>query len=142
MSRILWLGDAGATTGFARVAHAVGDRLVRNHGHEVHTLAVNYDGDAGKWDTAMKLYLATRNDVADVYGTRRFVEMLAEVMPDVVIMLNDPYVILKHLFRNRWDEQLMLVRSAGRSSATCRWTVRTSRITGTRSRSTSRNLHR
>lgn len=112
MSRILWLGDAGATTGFARVTHAVGDRLVRNHGHEVHTLAVNFDGDAGKWDTAMKLYLANRNDTADIYGTRRFIEMLAEVMPDVVIMINDPFVILKHIFRNVSDEELLLARTA------------------------------
>ena len=111
MPKILWLGDAGATTGFARVAHAVGDRLVRDHGHEVHTLAVNFDGDAGKWNTAMKLYLPTRNDPKDIYGTRRFVEMLADLMPEVVVMLNDPFVILKHLFRNRWDEQLALVRS-------------------------------
>lgn len=111
MPRILWLGDAGATTGFARVTHAVGDRLVRDYGHDVHVLATNYDGDAGKWDTAMKLYLPTRNDVADVYGTRRFVELLADLMPDVVFMLNDPYVILKHLFRNRWDQELMLIRS-------------------------------
>jgi len=111
MPRILWLGDAGSTTGFARVTHAIGDRLVRDYGHDVHTLAVNYDGDAGRWDTAMKLYLPTKNRSNDLYGQSRFVELLADVMPDVVFMLNDPYVVLKFLFRNKFDPELMLARS-------------------------------
>lgn len=111
MSRILLLADAGSTTGFARVSHAIGDRLVRDYGHEIHCLAVNFDGDPGHWDTAMKLYLPTKLRSDDMYGTSRFVEMLAEVMPDVVIMINDPYVILKHLFRNKFDTQVLLART-------------------------------
>lgn len=111
MSRILLLADAGCTTGFARVSHAIGDRLVRDYGHEIHCLAVNFDGDAGKWDTLMKLYLPTKLQVTDVYGQSRFVEMLAEVMPDVVIMINDPFVILKFLFRNKFDPELLLART-------------------------------
>lgn len=111
MPKILWIGDAGATTGFARVTHAIGDRLVRDYGHEVHTIAINFDGDAGKWDTAMKLYLPTKHRSNDVFGTSRYIELLADVMPDVVVMLHDPYVILKHLFNNKFDEQFMLARS-------------------------------
>jgi len=111
MPKILLLADAGSTTGFARVSHAVGDRLVRDYGHEVHCLAVNYDGDAGKWDTAMKLYLPTKYRPNDVYGQSRFVEMLGEVMPDVVVMLNDPYVILKFLLRNKFDPEALLART-------------------------------
>ena len=45
MARILWIGDGGCTTGFGRVTHAIGDRLVRSYGHDVHVLATNYDGD-------------------------------------------------------------------------------------------------
>lgn len=111
MSRILLLADAGSTTGFARVSHAIGDRLVRDYGHDIHVLAVNYDGDAGQWDTGLKLYLANKYDSSDTYGRRRYVEMLAEVMPDVVMMINDPYVVLKDLFRNRFDEQLLMART-------------------------------
>jgi glycosyltransferase involved in cell wall biosynthesis len=111
MPRILLLADAASTTGFARVSHAIGDRLVRQYGHEVHCLAVNYDGDAGKWDTAMKLYLPTKYRPQDIYGTSRYVELIAEVMPDVVMMVNDPYVILKHIFRNKFDEDLILART-------------------------------
>jgi len=111
MSRILLLADAGCTTGFARVSHAIGDRLVRDYGHDIHCLAINFDGDAGKWNTLMKLYLPNKLRATDVYGQSRFVEMLAEVMPDVVIMLNDPIVILKFLLRNKFDPDYLLART-------------------------------
>jgi glycosyltransferase involved in cell wall biosynthesis len=109
MARVLWLGDAGCTTGFARVTHAIGDRLVTDYGHDVHTLAVNYDGDY--WPTPMKLYRPSKLVTNDLYGQSRFVEMLAKVMPDVVVMLNDPYVVLKFLLRNRYDESYVLART-------------------------------
>lgn len=111
MSRILLLADAGSTTGFARVSHAIGDRLVRDYGHEIHCLAVNYDGDAGRFDTAMRLYLPTKHRSNDLFGLSRFVEMLGEVMPDIVMIINDPYVVLRHLFRNKFDEGLHLART-------------------------------
>lgn len=108
MARVLWLSDAGSTTGFARATHGIGDRLVSQYGHDVHCLAVNYLGDY--WPTPMKLYVPTTKASNDIYGQGRYVEMLAEVMPDIVVMLNDPYVILKFLFRNRWDESRVLAR--------------------------------
>ena len=58
MSKVLWLGDAGCHTGFARVTHAIGERLVRDFGHEVHVLAINYDG-GDPWDTPLKMYVPT-----------------------------------------------------------------------------------
>lgn len=111
MSRVLWLGDAGCHTGFAKVTHAIGDRLVLNHGHDVHVIATNFDGDAGKWPTPMKLYRANKIDARDVYGQRRFVELLAEVVPDVVVMLYDPFVTMKFLFRNEFDQGMILSRA-------------------------------
>lgn len=110
MARVLWIGDAGCHTGFGRVSHAIGDRLVLNHGHDVHTLAINFDGDAGKWPTAMKLYRANLKDPRDTYGTARYVELLGELMPDVVFMLFDPFVVMKLLFRNRHDTEMILSR--------------------------------
>ena len=105
--KILWLGDAGSHTGFARVTHGIGERLVMM-GHDLHVLAVNYDGDY--WPTNMKLYVPTKLVPSDIYGQSRFVEMLATVEPDVVVMLNDPFVIAKFLWRNKWDEQKVLLR--------------------------------
>lgn len=103
------LADAGCTTGFGRVAHAIGDRLVTDYGHDIHCLATNYDGDY--WPTPMKLYVPNKNRREDIYGQSRYVEMISEIMPDVVIMLNDPYVILKFLLRNKFDEELVLARA-------------------------------
>jgi len=110
LATILWLGDAGCTTGFGTVTHAIGDRLVDKYGHDVHTLATNYKGDY--WPTPMKLYVPTMRDGRDVYGITRFVEMLGKVNPDVIISLNDPLVILRHLFKNTHDTQLSLARYA------------------------------
>jgi len=108
VSRVFWLGDAGCTTGFGRVTHSIAERLVTDHGDDVHVLAVNYDGDFV--DTPLKLYRANKNIPNDMYGQSRFVEMLSVVDPDVVIIQNDPHVVLKFLFDNNWDEEHILLR--------------------------------
>lgn len=110
MARVLWLGDAGCTTGFGTVTHAIGDRLVDDYGHDVHVLATNHRGD--HWPTSMKLYVPTLRDGRDTYGTSRFLELLGKIAPDVVISLNDPLIILRHLFKNPRDPELMLARFA------------------------------
>lgn len=107
--RVLWWGDAGCHTGFARVSHAIGDRLVTDHGHEVSALAVNYDGDY--WPTPMRMYRPTKLSMTDIYGQSRIVELLGETMPDVVVILNDPHVVTKFLFGNKWDQERALLQS-------------------------------
>ena len=109
MPRVLWLGDAGAHTGFATVTHEIGNRLVTNHGDDVHVLAANWRGDY--WPTAMKFYLPTALDPADLYGRSRFVEMLDKVDPDVVVMLNDPDVCIRHLIDNPFDTERILLQA-------------------------------
>ena len=108
MSKILWIGDAGCHTGFAKVTHSIAERLVTQHGHDVHVLAINYDGDYAPGP--LKLYRPTKVIGHDVYGQSRFVEMLNTVDPDVVIILNDPHIVLKFLFLNNWDEERILLR--------------------------------
>ena len=105
--KVLALADAGCSTGFGRVMHAIGERLVEK-GHEVSVLAVNYTGDFV--DTTMKLYRADRFTSTDTYGQSRILEMLGAVEPDVVFMLNDPQVILQHLFENRFDPERILLQ--------------------------------
>lgn len=109
MSKVLWLGDAGCHTGFARVTHAIGERLVRDYGHDVHVLAVNYDG-GDPWDTNLKLYVPTTKVKSDIYGQSRFIELLGKIEPDVVVMLNDPNIVLDLLLRNKYDVQRVLLR--------------------------------
>jgi len=108
VARILMLADAGCTTGFGRVSQAIGDRLVEQYGHDIHVIAVNYEGDY--WPTKMKLYLPDKRVKGDIYGQSRIVELLGEVLPDVVFMLNDPYIVLRILFRNKHDPEVVLAR--------------------------------
>jgi glycosyltransferase involved in cell wall biosynthesis len=102
------MGDAGCHTGFARVTHSIGERLVADYGHEVSVLAVNYLGDW--WPTSLRLYRANKLAPLDVYGQSRIVEMLAEVMPEAIVMLNDPVPIVKILFNNKNDPDRLLLR--------------------------------
>ena len=108
MTKVLWLGDAGSHTGFGTVTHNIGERLVKDYGHDIHVLAVNYTGD--HVDTNLKLYLPTKLIQKDGYGQSRIVELLADIEPDVVVMLNDPHVVRKILHRNNWDTEKVLLR--------------------------------
>lgn len=106
MARVLAITDGGAHTGFAQAWQAIGDRLV-DRGHEVSVLAANYRGDY--WPTKMRLYPANLGTVTgDVLGFSRVVEMLAKVMPEVVVILNDPHAILNLLLDNRFDSERVL----------------------------------
>lgn len=106
--KVLFLADAGCHTGFGRVSHSIGDRLVRDYGHDVHVLAINHRGDY--WPTPMKLYRPDSVVGTDVYGDSRIIEMLAKVEPDVIMMLNDPTVIIHQLFDNRYDPERILLQ--------------------------------
>lgn len=108
MATVLWLGDAGSHTGFGRVTHAIGERLVSNYGHDVHVLAYNYRGDY--WPTNLKLYVPNIIDPKDLYGLSRHIELLAKVEPDVVVMLNDANLLIFLLFENRFDQDHYLLR--------------------------------
>ena len=109
MSKILWLGDAGCHTGFAKVTHSVGERLVRDYGHEVHVIAINYDGDP--WDTNLQLYRPNIKVPGDTYGQSRYVELIGKIEPDVVVIFNDPNIILDLVGRNKYDPNLVLLRA-------------------------------
>lgn len=106
MAKVLWLGDAACHTGFARVTHAIGERLVAK-GHDIHVLARNHKGD--HWDTNLKLYVPTMRDTKDYYGRSRILDMLA-LEPDVVVMLGDPWEHIQLLFENPYDPKRLLLQ--------------------------------
>ncbi len=118
MAKVLWFSDAGCTTGFSRVTHAIGERLVEEYGHELHVVAVNYRGDS--WDcerpghdhvTPLRLYRPNTVAAGDMFGFSRVLEMLGKVEPDVVVMLNDPQIALRYLFDNdQFDPAKMLLQ--------------------------------
>ena len=117
MSRVLWFSDAGATTGFARVTHSIGERLVEDFGHDIHVLATNFRGDSWPCErpgyshvTPLRLYRPDTIVAGDIYGRARIIEMLAKVEPDVVVFLQDPQVVLNTLFANMKDPDRILLQ--------------------------------
>ena len=98
--KVLWISDAGCYTGFAKVTHEIGERLVTQHGHEVSVLATNFNGDF--WDTPLHLYVANTVAVEDIYGQARFLEMAAK-HAEAIVMVHDPQLVFHWLFQNRYD---------------------------------------
>ena len=114
--RILAISDAGCHSGFAQVAENILGRLVTQHGHDVHVIAANYRGD--HWDTPLKLYVPTLDDPADMMGMRRHVMLTGQLMPDALVYINDPKVVLNCLAANPWDPDKVLLRGVRASDGT------------------------
>jgi glycosyltransferase involved in cell wall biosynthesis len=116
MAKILWHADGGCHTGFARVTHSIGERLVRDYGHEIHVLAINHRGDDfpslldPKQKTPLWLYRPETILVNDLYGKSRVLELLAKVEPDVVVEYNDPHILLNLFYKNQYDPPNYLVQ--------------------------------
>lgn len=111
MARVLWYGDVGAHTGFARVTHAIAPRLV-DKGHDVHVLGVNYPGDWSEETSKLKIYRAAARDPQDEYGTKRIAEIIQQVEPEVVVFLHDPVALVQLLFSNQFDPHRLLLNYA------------------------------
>jgi len=86
--RLLWAGDSPtAPTGFARVTENVLARLRPDWA--VGVIGINYSGDPHK--LPYPIYPASLG--GDMYGLGRFEEIVAGVSPDVVLILNDPWIV-------------------------------------------------
>lgn len=109
--RLLVIADAGIHSGFGTVTHAICERLVTQYGHDVHVLAVNWQGD--HVDTPLKLYLPTQKERSDVYGESRYIELLGKLMPDALLFINDPAIVLSCLLDNRFDPDRVLWNGFG-----------------------------
>jgi D-inositol-3-phosphate glycosyltransferase len=108
VARILLIADAGVPSGFGTVTHAIFERLVRDFGHEVHVLAINWRGDVP--DSPMRFYLPTQLDGFDTLGQSRYVELVAKLLPDLIFFINDPSAVLNGLTNNKWDPEGALWR--------------------------------
>jgi len=90
---IIWCGDGGCATGFARVNHSIINNLPEDK-YEVHHLAINYMGDPYPGTKAL-LYPAHLG--GDLYGINRLPSMIQKFEPDMIFILNDIWVIPKYL---------------------------------------------
>lgn len=85
--RLLGIGDGVASTGFARVMHAL--LAAFSQGYEVHQLGLNYHGDPHPYP--WKIYPAASG--GDAYGIGRAADMVRQVQPEVIFAVNDAWVI-------------------------------------------------
>ena len=109
MSRILWIGDAGVPTGFGRVADEIGGRLVVNYGHEIHALAIMWDGKYPN-EGPFPLYKADAGPQRHFMGYDRVVELIERLEPEIVITLEDAPQLRKRLLGNPWDKEGVLAQ--------------------------------
>lgn len=94
--KILFVSDGEAPTGFARVSHGIIENLDQDK-YEVHHLAINYRGDPH--DNWWKLYPAAiaTSAMADLWGYSRFIGLIKGIKPNIIFILNDPWVIQRYL---------------------------------------------
>lgn len=88
--KILMISDAGCDTGFASVSHNLIEQLYDKW--DIHVLAINYQGDPHPIQSKAKMYNPSARVQGDFYGTARISELIHTVKPDLVFMINDPWV--------------------------------------------------
>jgi glycosyltransferase involved in cell wall biosynthesis len=77
-------------TGFGRVADHVLGPLARDYGYEVTICAINYTGDMPDPERyPFRLYNARGKRLSDAYGVGRVPELVGNLKPDCVWVLND-----------------------------------------------------
>lgn len=94
--RILWVGDATVSTGFARCTHAVCDAL-HAAGWDVHVLGMNFYGDPHRYPYPIYTCVNPIDGGRDPFGATRFPRMVERLQPDLVVLLNDPWNVPSYL---------------------------------------------
>lgn len=93
--KVLWVGDAGAATGFARCTEAACDELYRS-GWDVQVLGINYRGDPHKYPYLVYPCLQPFDDGMDAMGVSRLPVLASRFLPHVIVLLNDPWNVAGH----------------------------------------------
>jgi glycosyltransferase involved in cell wall biosynthesis len=97
--RLLLVCDAVAPTGWARVGHALADRL--NGFYDIHYLGINYFGNPH--DYPYPIYPAFLG--GDPLGVRRFRALADQVRPDVTLIIQDVWIVGQYLQQKRPGER-------------------------------------
>lgn len=87
MKKLLWIGDAGCPSGFARATHEILDTL--RQFYDVSVLGLNYRGDPHEYP--YKIWAASPG--GDSFGIGRLIWMCDMVRPDVIVVQNDGWNI-------------------------------------------------
>lgn len=94
-AKILVIGDGVVPTGFSRVIHSMIKNIPKD-GYEFHHLAVNYSGDPHEFDH--KIYPARLAGIpTNPLGFDRIPQMLNQIKPEIIFILNDIWIIKEYL---------------------------------------------
>ena len=98
--RILWVGDSPTIpTGFGVVTRNLARELTKL-GHEVVIIGINLFGDDEPYDREKfpyKIYAVEKGGPNEVYAFRRWYDIYRRENPDIVFLLNDPWLIKSYL---------------------------------------------
>jgi glycosyltransferase involved in cell wall biosynthesis len=89
--KLLWVGDACVSSGFARATHYTLDVLRRTW--DVSVLGLNYHGDPHPYP--YPIYPCYSG--GDMFGLGRMVELIGKIRPNVVVVQNDPWNVPAYL---------------------------------------------
>lgn len=88
--KLFIIADAAVDTGFASVSHNIINAL--HERWDIDVLAVNYYGDPHPIQKIANLWSPTGVMQGDVYGFNRVKNLLHNINPDVVLVINDPWI--------------------------------------------------
>lgn len=88
MRRLLFVGDAGCESGFAKATHHILEEVRKTW--DVVVLGLNYRGDPHKWPYPIHPAFVPGGDL---FGVRRLLTMCDAYHPDTVVIQNDPWNI-------------------------------------------------
>jgi D-inositol-3-phosphate glycosyltransferase len=93
MKQLLWIGDAGCPSGFARCTHKILDNL--RDKWKIAVLGLNYRGDPHPYQ--YPIYPAGTYKMWDGFGFNRVQKLVKDLKPDVVVVQNDPWNVPAYL---------------------------------------------
>ncbi len=98
--KMLWIGDAGCPSGFARCTHEILRSLDYREdpggSWDVTVLGINFRGDPGERKKyPYDMWPASVNG-SDIFGISRLGDVLPRVGPDLIVLQNDPWNIPRY----------------------------------------------
>lgn len=91
MKKLLFVGDAGCPSGFARATHEILARVSTQY--DVTVLGINYRGDPEGFPECLRGRIWAAGGGNDAIGVGRLVWMCDKVRPDVIVIQNDGWFI-------------------------------------------------
>lgn len=100
--KVLWVGDACVSSGFAVATHKTCDELVKRF--DVRVLGLHCTGDPHPY--AYPIYTTWFLGGGDVFGTKKLPQIIDEWRPDYVIIQQDPWNFSAHTQQlvDKWAE--------------------------------------